>query len=196
MIRRAPHTHAGTRGFTIIEVIVSAVVLGFLSAGALTALSSTAKAQQLSADRARARFLADALIAEIGQQAYVEGSNYGAVLGPESGEVSGASRALFDDLDDYNSLSEAPPKTRDGKDIAGLAGWTRQTRVNWVTTANTAASSATETYLKKVTVTVSKKGRALATAVALRSASTDKGRSVRKSVVSSQNAVASMDAKP
>lgn len=178
--------------FTLVEVIVSGLVLALLAGGTISALSATAKVQQFNADRTRARFLADDLSVEISKLAYVEETSYGGTLGPESGETNGANRELFDDVDDYNALTESPPKSRDGKDLTGLAGWTRQTRVAWVSTADAATASASETYLKKITVTVSRKGKPLATAVTLRSAASDKGRGARTAVVGNETAAAAV----
>ena len=46
-------------------------------------------------------------------------------LGPESGEI----RAEFDDVDDYNSLSDNPPKLVTNNDMTGYAGYTVQVTV-------------------------------------------------------------------
>src|SRR5206468_12187441 len=72
------------------------------------------------------------------------------VLGAELGET----RVTFNDVDDYNGLSESPPQTANGTTIAGYTGWTRSVQVAWANPSNPSASSLIETGLKRITITV------------------------------------------
>jgi MSHA pilin protein MshD len=160
------------RGFTLIEAATASVVVGLLAGATLTAVTSATRAAALTGDRARARQLAGDLMAEVCAQAYMESGS--TTLGPDAGEVNGASRAAFDDVDDYNGLSESPPKDRTGKDLAGWSGWMRTTTVQWVSPVDCSTVKAAESSAKLITVKVSKGNRVLAKVTAVRSAAWDR----------------------
>jgi hypothetical protein len=163
---RTPTTR---KGFTIVEAAISAIVLGLLAAATLNTVSSAAASRRVTADRSRARLLADDLIGELNPLAYADPSNEAAALGPDALETNGASRVLFDDVDDYHGLTESPPMETDGKVIPGLTGWTRETRVQWASPASPTTNAAFETTVKRITVTVRRGNRVLARSETLRS---------------------------
>jgi hypothetical protein len=173
--------HTARPAFSLLECAVASIILALLAGATVNAVGSTVKARRIEADRARARGLAADLIGEIAGQLYEEPGVVTTVLGPETGDGAGPSRLLYDDVDDYNGLKETPPTQRDGTPIAGLTNWKRQTVVDWVV-AGSLAVSATETGIKRVTVSVSFNGKPLATAVALRSKAWDKAGNTNISV--------------
>ena len=108
--------------------------------------------------------MAATLLNEILLQNYQEPGS--TTLGLDSGESS-ASRATFDDVDDYSSYSNSPPSKRDGTPLAGYAGWTRNVTVQWINPV-TLAPSAVETGMKQITATATFAGQTIATTVGCR----------------------------
>jgi prepilin-type N-terminal cleavage/methylation domain-containing protein len=176
------------RGFTMIEAAISSVVLGMLAGAVLTTVSAAAASRQRTSDRSRAGVLAHDLLAEITALEYSEPSMATITLGLDSPESVATNRLQLDDVDDYHGLLESPPRTREGTVIAGVTGWTRETRVQWVSAASPTTVMAAETRVKRITVTIRKgtAGVVLATADGLRtgawSKSAQSGRTVSVTV--------------
>lgn len=123
-------------GFTLIELVVFIAVIGIALGGVLLAVN---QASSRSADpliQIRAAELGQAYLDEIlpkkydqhtgndGQTPRCGSSDPGsqpcsATLGPESGET----RARYDDVDDYNGLSDDPPLDAEGNARPGYAGY-------------------------------------------------------------------------
>jgi MSHA pilin protein MshD len=167
-----PHqTSAPRRAFTLIEAAVSCVIVGVMLSAALTTAGAARAREQKAIDRQKGVFLAQSLLAEILDKAYID-PGAAPVFGLESGEV-GQPRSVYNDVDDYSGLNESPPKYADGTAIPGYSRWSRSVTVQWVTAANLATVSATDTGLKKITVTVRKNGVPVAELNALRSKARD-----------------------
>jgi prepilin-type N-terminal cleavage/methylation domain-containing protein len=164
--QRHRHGMAVARAFTMVEVVVSVVIVGLLLAASLRAVGLSAIMQYRITEHTRSSAMARALMAEIVQQAY---SDPGAspVFGPESGE----SRDTFDDVDDYDGLVDSPPLTREGTKLPLPKGgvWRRIVEVKWVDPLTLAvASPQAETGVKMITVTVKHNHVTLATVTAIR----------------------------
>ena len=99
--------------------------------------------------------LATELMGEIMQARYIEPDDTEA-FGLEGSESS-ASRALWDDSDDYDGWSKSPPQAKDGTALSGYTGWTRSVDVK-KTDAGAPNSLRTDISddkgLRKITVTV------------------------------------------
>lgn len=165
-----PHSPACAsirRGFSLAEVAVSNLLVGVLLVAALKSSGSTLLTQRMIADMSRGAWLVDALVAEIQLLTYMEPGLSSSSIGLESGE-SGGSRSDYDDFDDYNGWSDSPPQNKDGTTIANLSGWQRKVSVEWVNLNDVAAVSATESGVKRATVTVSLNGDILATRVIIK----------------------------
>jgi PKD repeat protein len=155
------------RATTLVECVVSTLIVGVLLVAALNSAGSSMRMTQGVDDRGRAQRLAGDLMNEILLQAYVEPD--GAVsLGLDAGENTG-NRSLFDDVDDYTSWSASPPTDRSGSALAGLTGWTHSATVGWADATTLASTVSTNTGLKKITVTISKSGTTMASIVGYRS---------------------------
>lgn len=155
------------RGFTLIEAVISTLVVSILLMAAMGAVRSARATQVSLALRSRGAALGQALMSEILTQAYAD-SAPGEVLGPEAGETA-ATRAAFDDVDDYHRLDEPTPLTRGGDALDSTGKWRRLTAVAWVDPADPTRESASETGVKRITVEVSFGGKPIATLVSLRS---------------------------
>ena len=182
MRRHRPTLARRPRGFTIIEAAVSVVVVGSILATAVTGIGVGARLRVAQQDQARARELGEHLLAEILQRQY-KSPGASPVFGPEAGEQ----RAAYDDVDDYDELSESPPTTPDGAPMNDFAGWRRAVTVEWVDPVNIATTVNADKGLKRVTVTVTGPGGRRATLVALRSqyGAFDRQPRVRSTYVSS-----------
>lgn len=161
-------TPAGTNrsGFTLLESVIAVMLVGLLMVAALQSVGAMKRRETHSLEQFRGQQLAAALMNEILLQAYAEPVT-AAVFGPESGEAG--NRSLFDDVDDYAGWSATPPKDRSGQAVAGFTGWTHSVAVQWVNPTTLAATTASNTGLKKLTVTVSKGDKTIATATGYRS---------------------------
>lgn len=144
---------------------MATLILGVLMVAALQTLGSAGLGRAKTTDRAVARALADALLTEIMAQAYQDPGT-SPLFGLEPGET--LSPRTCNDADDYNGLSELPPRDAAGATIAGASGLQRLAKVEWVSEADLSTVSATETGVKRITVTVSRAGVPLARRVAIR----------------------------
>ncbi|MFN3166847.1 MAG: hypothetical protein ACE37H_07265 [Phycisphaeraceae bacterium] len=82
-------------------------------------------------------------------------------LGPDTGEGT-ATRADFDDIDDYRNWSSTPPVDRDGNTIPGAEGYKRTVAVVYRQLANTNVTSPTDEGVLLVKVTILRNGKKVA----------------------------------
>jgi prepilin-type N-terminal cleavage/methylation domain-containing protein len=154
------------RGLTLVEVVVSTLIVGVLMVATLNALGAATSSGKGAGNRAVAIGLADDLMAEILKSKYVDPGT-SPVFGLETGE-SNTSRAAFNDVDDYNGWSEQPPQARDGTALTDRADYRRRVTVDRVTVSNPATTSSTETGVKRIRVDVDYKGTNVVEQTALR----------------------------
>lgn len=157
-------------GLSLIEVVVSSMLVGLILVGALRCVGAVVRGRTITADEARARALAQQLMTEILNDDYVDGGLL-PLFGPELGEplVSFGPRSGFNDVDDYHLWSASPPENRSGTALPNLTGWQREVSVKWVSASNPANISVSDSGVKRITVKVRRNGTLLATLVALRS---------------------------
>jgi len=154
------------RGLSIIEVVVSTLLVGVVLVGALRCVGAVITGQVYNGDSVRATLLAHDLMAEILSNAYLD-PGASPIFGAEPGEPG--QRELFDDVDDYHGWSASPPEGRTGVAYPALTDWQRDVTVEWVQRNDPALVSAIDQGVKRVTVTVSRNGEVLSRLVALRS---------------------------
>lgn len=150
---RKTETRSSRTGFTLVETVVSMLIVGTMLVAALNTVGASRLSQYRTSRSNCGQLLAELLMAEILRQDYQEPDGT-AVFGPESGEA-GATRIGFDDVDDYQGWASNPPTSKDGIPIPGLEGWHRSITVEWVNPLNVAQVQGSETNTKRVTVTVS-----------------------------------------
>lgn len=154
------------RGFSLVEAVVSILIVGVTIVAAMNMAGSSRTAQYKLANRSRAMPLAKDLMAEILSHVYEEPDDP-PEMGRESGE-SGGSRGGWDDVDDYHGWSASPPENSDGSVMADLTGWTRNVEVQRVDPDDLSQVSASETGIKRITVTVKRGDLTAASLVAIR----------------------------
>ncbi|MBI3865869.1 MAG: hypothetical protein HY290_28680 [Planctomycetia bacterium] len=155
------------RGIVLWEAAVSSLLVGLVLLTATQTLATSVRMQTAASERARANALANALVCEILEQSYMEPGQTSSAIGRESGELA-TSRANFDDVDDYHGWTDTPPQFKDGSTMSNFTGWQRQVAVEWValTTLTQSPGSASETGMKRITVTVIHNSKTIITRVA------------------------------
>ena len=154
------------RGLSLLEVLISTLVVGVLLVAALRTAASAAKASLSNADVAVGLSLAGELMSEIVPAEYLEPDET-PTFGPESSEMGG-SRAAFDDVDDYHGWNASPPESRDGTEIPDRDGWQRSVAVEYVKSSDLTTPAAGDQRVKRITVTVTRDGSIVAQLVGIR----------------------------
>lgn len=134
------------RGFTLVELVVTMVVISLAVVGISRALSFAFAHQSDGLWHAKSVALAEAYLEEIMARRYDEAAPVGGVppCAPAAVPCSapgsdGEPRAEFDDVDDYHGLDELPPLDADGNPRAGYPGYRVQVSVAYADAAQVAA---------------------------------------------------------
>ena len=155
-------------GLTLVEVVVSTLIVGVMTVAALNALGAATRSSRTAGDRAIALGLADDLMAEILATAYSDPDET-PEFGPEDSE-SASTRADFDDVDDFHGWNRMPPESRDGIALPDRDDWRRRVIVTRVVPANPtqATSGAADQGAKRIQVVVEYRDTVLVEQVAVR----------------------------
>ena len=140
------------RGFSLVEAVVSIAIVGGMLVVALNTAGAARFGQYKMSQRGRGMLLAQDIMTEILNQAYVEPVDK-PTFGPETAEGS-RSRAMYDDADDYHLWSASPPQYKDGTARADLKGWERKVWVRWVPANDFKAVAGSDTGMKRIEVEV------------------------------------------
>lgn len=151
-------------GITLVETVLSLLILGGAFVAALNTIASARGAQAIVTQRQLGLMLAEDLMAEIlSQGTYKDG------LDVESeGDESSLGRSSFDAVDDYNGWRSAPPVDADGNAIAGAERYSREVQVVYVKLLNPATRSLSDEGVMRITVTVKAGQKVVATLTAYR----------------------------
>lgn len=118
------------RGATLVELVITIVIISVAIAGVVGAFSLIVGRSADPLDQSRAVALSQLYMDEILTKRYADGAPVGGggvasaadadcgALGPE-----GESRATFDDVDDYQSITNAVPENSEGADLNGYSGF-------------------------------------------------------------------------
>ncbi|MEM6257811.1 MAG: hypothetical protein AAGI37_05810 [Planctomycetota bacterium] len=137
-------------GITLVETVLSLVILGGAFVAALNTIASARGAQALMTQRQLGLLLAEDLMAEVlSHDVYQEGLRFG----PEVSEATG-SRSGFDAVDDFDGWDASPPVDADGTAIAGAEGYSRTIEISYVQLNNTSVAALADQGILKITVTV------------------------------------------
>lgn len=146
---------------------MAVALTGVVLVAAMRVLGSARAGEITLRHRAIGMSLARDLMEEILVRSYGEEGQADAI-GKEAGE-DGSGRLLFDDVDDYAGWSASPPQFEDGNKMSEHAAFTRSVKVEWVEAGDLARVSGSSTGLKRITVTVTRADRRVASLVAYRS---------------------------
>jgi Tfp pilus assembly protein PilV len=151
-------------GFSLIEVAISSILVGSILVASMSTVGAVLRFRSSTSDAGRAALLATDLLAEIQNQPYSD-PNQTPVFGKESGETT---RSQFDDVDDYDTWTETPPKNRAGTNLTGFTGWSRSVTVVRAQRNSPMTNAGSDEGLKRIRITVSKNSVTLQTIDALK----------------------------
>ncbi len=138
---------------SLVESVVALTVVSVILVVALQTVAASRETAVSTRQRAIDTLLAQDLLEEILSLPYEDPNAPGGPIGPEVGE-SAASRAEFDDVDDYNGWSAKPPQRKDGSKLNQFADSRRDVRVVWITTTPPVTEVTYDTGVKLIEVTV------------------------------------------
>ncbi len=165
------NTRPGYRAFSLVEVVISMLVVSVLLVAALQAVGASKTGQLTVADRTEAVLLAQDLLAEIVILPFEDPENASSIIGPETGEAAADDRIGLDDVDDYNGWNGDPPIERDGTPIDSASNLKRVVTVIWANPTTLAPAALVGTGVKRIDVVVLDGDRELARLFAFRSSS-------------------------
>jgi MSHA pilin protein MshD len=119
LIRDTGRRHRSQLGATLVELVVSIVIVSVSVTGIMMVISNTTRASADPMLRTQATAIAEAYLEEILSQALND---------PDTAETGGAeageTRASFDDVSDYDGLADTGGAVdQSGNPIAGLEGY-------------------------------------------------------------------------
>jgi hypothetical protein len=148
------------------ECLVSILLVAGLVVVALDAAGGAMVGRQRIGDRSRGQLLAQDLMTEILAQRYEEPVDAPS-FGLEGTEVT-TKRDEFDDVDDYHGWQGAPPQRKGGVEMPEHSDWRREVIIEYADPYNLLATLATDSGIKRITVTVKKNDIVVASMVAIR----------------------------
>jgi MSHA pilin protein MshD len=107
-------TRSKQRGATLVELIISIVVITVAVTGVLLVMQRTGQSSADPMVRHQAVAIAEAYLDEILSKAFEDPS------GGETGSAEEGSRADYDDVQDYNGLPDNVVRDQNGNSISGL----------------------------------------------------------------------------
>ena len=111
------------RGMTLVELIISIVIIGIAASALFSAMASITARSADPMLRQQALAIAEAYLEEILTQPYLDPST-----GNECPSAPG-NRALFDNVCDYNGLNDNGARDSSGNALAGLSNYRVQVAV-------------------------------------------------------------------
>ena len=140
------------RAFTLIEAVMSVLIVGVMLVAVLSTFGGIARARVIGVTEGAAYGLGWALLTEVVQARYEDPDAPGG-WGVEAGEGSGT-RQDFDDVDDYDGWVSTPPQEKDGTTLGNYPGWRRSVVIVTLEPISMTTTSAMDFGLKEVQVTV------------------------------------------
>lgn len=156
-------------GFSLVEMVVSILIISIAMVGISSSLAFGLRHQSDGIWRTKAVALAEAYFEEISARRYDENTPNGGVpaCSPTTTSCStsanfadGEVRGDFDDVDDYNGISDMPPQDATGVTRSGYNNYRVSVDVAYATAAQVAALGlADATDAKIVTIRVTPPGQ-------------------------------------
>ena len=113
------HSYGNCRGVTLVELVIAMVVISIALGGVLLVMNYTTARSADPLLQRQAVAIAEAYLEEILLKPYAD---------PDGVDGEG-SRALYDDVDDYDGLADNGARDQSGAAIAGLGNYTVNVRV-------------------------------------------------------------------
>lgn len=142
---------AKCRGFSYVEIMLTAVIMSVLVVAGLQLSGNLGRSSRNALDQDLAGKLALDLIREIKDLRYKD-DNQPTHFGLESDEDPD-DREDFDDIDDYHNWSAAPPVDRDGN-VVGPADLTRSVIVCYVQASDFTSVNGADQGFKQVIISI------------------------------------------
>ena len=135
------------RAFTLIEATVAILITSMACSALMLSLTSATTTTDDAVRRYMANGIAQTMLDEITGMRYMElgGSPYDSGLAAGSDEQSGTGRSIYDDLDDYSTITNQPPKDRNGQTLGNENGDTTARDPNFRVSASTMARWSVQT---------------------------------------------------
>jgi MSHA pilin protein MshD len=148
------------RGVTLLELVLIIVVLAIGLTGILGYFTQGVKDSSYAQNVSVASTLTQDLMEEIRSKCWDDTATSvapcgGAVTPSIIGTDGGESRAGYDDIDDFNGLSNTPPKDSQGVSMAAFGIFTQSAAVCYVAAGDLNTCAGGTSNYKKITVTVS-----------------------------------------
>ena len=129
------------KGFTLIEVVMIIVILGIIMPGIMLYFITGVKDSAIPQKRTTAIFLAEALMEEIRSKGWDEVTTIDATCSNASavgfdGIETSATRATWNDMDDFNNLNNTPPNDSQNNPMTYYPGYRQQVKVEYVSAAD------------------------------------------------------------
>ena len=156
------------KALSLVEVTISTLLVGLMIVASMKSVGGVLRTWAMVGEMPQGNTLTLELLTEIVQAEYVEPDD-APLFGPESPET-GASRADWDDVDDYNGWSSSPPERKDGTAITEYTGWTRTVvAIEYVSPSSPLTVVGGDQGLKRITVRLTDPKGKQTTLVGLRS---------------------------
>lgn len=161
------HHPSSMRGFTLIEVLIATILVGFSIAALVAANGTLTMANGAGTDQSTAEFLVEQIRELTAAMPVIEkGVTTPTTFGPETGETN---PTLYDDLDDFDGAVISPPIAVNKTYLSEFAGFSQQITVQNVSLSNLDQVVADHgSQFVRVTVHVFQNGRDLSSASWLR----------------------------
>jgi len=150
------HKHNEQNGMTLVEMVISIVLISIAMTAVLTVFSTTMGRSADPLWKNKSLKLAQAYLDEILSKKYDENTPVGGMPAPTSiscnvAGPAGGGRDNYDTVDDYNGLSDNPPKLVTDTDMTGYDDYTVNVTV---VCAGSDVGLSDNKYAKLITVTV------------------------------------------
>jgi len=156
------------KGFTLIEVLIATILVGFSIAALVAANGSFSMANVTGADLSTAEFLVEQIRELTTMLPVVEpNATTWTVLGPETGETSPVSYDDVDDLNGFNSATLGAPISAQRTPLTDLAVFSQQVTVQKLNPADfnqTVPDNDLTSNFARVTVNILQNGRQISSA--------------------------------
>lgn len=148
------------KGFSMIEILISIILVGLSITALVVASNSFTMANGAGADLSTAEFLVEQIREMTAMMAVIDPQSGTTTFGPEEAGV-----ANYDDVDDLNGATYSPPIGSNRLVLSDLAGFSQHIVVQNVSQSNfnTVVANHSSNFVR-ITATVSLNGRQISSA--------------------------------